>query len=89
MIKIKINKNKAGLSLGITFAVFHSAWLILSLVGIGHLWFRWMHELHFMKANYEMLSFDLLTALLGIGATFVTGYLVGWVFGLVWEKVGN
>lgn len=86
---MKISKKRIALSLGITFAIFHSGWLVLSLIGVGHLWFRWMHELHFLRLEYEILNFDLLTALLGIGAAFVMGYLVGWVFGFVWEKVGN
>lgn len=84
---MKINKNKAGMSLGITFVAFHFTWLVLSFIGVGNLWFRWMNELHFVKANYEILSFDLITALLGLGGAFITGYVAGWVFGFVWEKV--
>lgn len=84
---MKIDPNRTGLTLGLTFVLLHFTWLILFILGIGDLWFKWTQGLHFTKVEYEMLSFNPLTALLGLIGAFILGYLVGAVFGFIWKQL--
>lgn len=86
---MKIDPHKAGLALGITFVVYHAAWLVSLILGFGDLWFKWSGGLHFVEINYQLKSFDVVTGAVGLVGAFILGYVMGWVFGYVWEALGK
>lgn len=82
---MKIGPHKFGLVLGITFVIYHLSWLVSLLLGFGDLWLKWTGSLHSVKFEYQILEFDLITAIVGLVGAFIVGYLMGWVFRYVWK----
>ena len=86
---MKMDKNRAGLALGITFAVYHLTWLIAVFLGFGSSWMSWSLGLHFISMDYELLNPNLTYAVIGILGVFGSGYVVGFLFAYIWEKLGK
>ncbi len=80
-----LNKNKAGLALGLLFGALHLAWAILVALHWAKPFMDWVLHLHFMDWNYSMIGFNILTTLWLIILTFVIGYIVGWAFAWLWN----
>ena len=81
-----ITPNRTGLTLGIAFAIYHSIWLAAMLLGLSRTWLALVQQLHFITFNYQQVSFSLPGALMGIIGALVSGYVVGWIFGAIWQK---
>lgn len=86
---MKIDPNRAGLALGITFVVYHAAWLLSLLLGLGELWLNWVGMFHFVEVDYQLASFDLTNGVIGLVGAFILGYAMGWVFGYTWQLLGK
>ncbi len=82
-----IDKNHLGLVLGTFFAVLHAAWAILVASGRGQAYIDWIMPLHFIDNLYTVTSFNTGSALLLIVFAFVGGYITGWLFAAVWNKI--
>lgn len=84
-----LNKNKTGLVLGIFIALMHAIWAVLVAVIPVSLqkFIDWAFLLHSLKPIYEITSFVLLNAVLLVVVTFVCGYVMGWIFAAVWNKL--
>jgi hypothetical protein len=83
----KMSVNKIGLAVGGTFAVFHIAWSLLVLAGVAKVFMDWVLGLHFMEMEYSVTPFVLLNAVMLAIVTGVIGYLLGCVFGWLWNFV--
>lgn len=81
-----LNKNSAGMSLGLFMVAVHAVWAIIVWMGSAQKFWSWMMSLHFMKMNVSTTAFDLGTAVMLLVVTFVGGYLFGWVFAWIWNK---
>jgi len=81
----KIKGNKLGLVLGFFFAIIHALWVLAVGIGIGQSFLDWIMPRHFIDMAYGVLPFSFVTALVIIIAAFVTGYLAGWLFTLLWN----
>jgi len=82
-----IDKNHLGVVLGAFFAVLHAAWAVLVAANVGQVYIDWIMPLHFIDNMYTVTNFNLGSALLLIVLAFVGGYITGWVFGAVWNKI--
>ncbi|HCR81487.1 MAG: hypothetical protein UY13_C0002G0179 [Candidatus Pacebacteria bacterium GW2011_GWB1_47_8] len=81
-----VSPKQAGLTLGTAFAAYHTIWVVAMMIGLGRVWFEWVQRLHFVTVTYELESFSLANALLGIASAFVMGYVMGWIFGVIAQK---
>ncbi len=86
---IELNKNQAGLTLGTISAIFHTLWAIIVAVGLGGSLSNWIHFMHFMTDIHVIASFSISTAIFGIIEAFIIGYVVGWLFALLWNWFGR
>ncbi len=77
---VELNKNKAGLSLGIVFLIVHALWFLILVAGFGEQFISWMVEGHFIKSSVETIEFNLFTALFTLMRVFIAGYAAGWLF---------
>jgi len=84
-----INRNQAGIALGLLFGVWHALWEVAVAVGSADLLLDWLHGAHFISNPYTLSKISLGTALLGIIGAFVSGYVLGWVFALFWNWSGR
>ena len=80
--KTMLDKNKVGLSLGIFLAIFHAAWALMVAVMSGTLqsFLDWIFLLHSIKPVWILTSFSLVNSVLLVIVTFISGYVLGWVF---------
>lgn len=85
----EIDKKQASLSVGVLFALMHFVWLLAVLVGLARGWVDLALGYHFVSKSYEILSFNLVTGLIGLVAAFVCGYVTGWVFAYIWNWAGE
>jgi len=83
-------KEKAlGLTLGIFAAAIHFVWLLLVGLGVAKPYFDWMLGLHHVTLTWEVLPLNLGYAALLVLITFVGGYLMGYLFALLNNKLAK
>lgn len=86
-MKDEINANKIGLVLGIFFALIHFLWIILVASGAAKQFMDYALSLHFMSDVYSIGVFSLGTAAMLLIFTFISGYVLGFVFAWIWNAV--
>lgn len=82
-----LSPNKAGLALGGTIASWHIVWSLLVVTGIAQPFINWIFELHMIQPPYTIMPFVLLRSVILVLVTFVFGYLLGWAFASIWNRV--
>lgn len=82
-----INKNKAGLVMGIFFGFFHLLWSGGVALGFAQPMLDFVYRIHFLSNPMVVAPFGLkrLVALLVI--TTLVGYIAGWVLAWLFNKV--
>ena len=84
-----IDKNQAGMTLGIYFGAMHLLWSVSVALGLAEGIANFTMQMHFVDRQYQINSFNLLTAVIGLGLACISGYVMGWAFGWLWNRVGN
>ena len=86
---MKIDKNKAGLSLGVFFASVHLIWAILIAIipSLMQSFIDWIMALHFLGISITVQAFNIFNAVLLVIFTFIVGYVFGWLFGFFWNWI--
>lgn len=82
-----IRPHRAGLILGALLGGMHLAWSLLVAAGWAQTVMDFILWLHFIKLTYAIENFNIGTALLLIVVTASIGYIVGWVFAVLWNKL--
>jgi ABC-type Fe3+ transport system permease subunit len=82
-----LHSHTTGLALGSFFAVVHLLWALLVAAGWAQWTLDWIFRLHFITPPYTVGSFSLMLAIGLIVMTFIVGYVLGWVFAMIWNKV--
>lgn len=85
----KINPGEAGLALGGLLAVWHAVWAVLVMMGFAKPLLDFILSLHFLSNPYQMMSFNLMTAVTLVVVTGIMGYVIGLVFGVLWNSVAK
>ncbi len=83
----KINPNKLGLVLGMLFALLHLLWVLLVASGFAKQFMDYALSLHFMSDVYSINVFNISTAAMLLIFTFVSGYVLGWIFAKIWNRL--
>lgn len=86
-MKGKLDKKETGLLLGAFMALFHAAWSLVVATGLAQTFLDWIYGLHFLINPFVVQPFDLVTAVTLVLVTFVFGFLFGWIFAFLWNKV--
>lgn len=83
----KINANRLGLTVGYFAALIHLVLVILVAFNVANSVLAWILPLHFLSLGVSFTAFNFLIALELIIAAFIGGYVLGWVFAYIWNKV--
>jgi hypothetical protein len=83
----RISPNKAGLALGAVLACWHLTWSLLVAIGVAQPFIDFLFWIHFIKPIYVIEPFDLLRAAMLVLVTGCIGYVAGYLFGLVWNRL--
>ncbi len=84
-MKEKLHPHKVGLALGVFAGLGHVVWSLLVAMGYAKPLVDWLLSLHFVSVSYSLASFDLTNAAVLVVVAAVWGYVVGYVFSLVWN----
>ncbi len=83
----KHNVHKVGLAFGALFGCIHLAWSLLIMFGWAQGLMDFIFNLHMINPVYVVSAFNVWTALTLIVVTAVIGYILGLVFGWLWNKL--
>ncbi len=83
----KLNKNSAGLAVGLFFGLAHLVWAVMVALAWAKPFLDWILHLHFMDLRYSLNPFAFATALWLVIITFIVGYVFGWALAAVWNAV--
>jgi hypothetical protein len=82
-----ISPNKAGLVLGALAGAWHLSWSALVLLGWAQPFIDFIFWIHFIKPVYVIEPFNVGIALVLVVATAVIGYGIGYLAGMLWNRI--
>lgn len=85
---MQFNKNQTGLTLGTLSGLMHLLWVIAVALGMGQVLANWSHNAHFLTDMHSLGAFNFGTAVVGVISAWVSGYVIGWVFAMLWNWLG-
>lgn len=84
---MKLNEHKTGLSLGIFVGCLHLLWSILVVLGFAQVLLNWSMGWHMVNSTITVAPFSMTNALTLIIVSALVGYIVGYGFAVIWNKV--
>lgn len=82
-----MNKNKVGLVVGSFAGLLHLVWGLLVAFGLAQLLLDFICNLHSLNNPYIVLPFDIVRTIGLIAVTFLVGYVFGYVFAMLWNRL--
>ena len=82
-----LNANKAGLAFGAFLALVHLVWSILVLLSWGQPIYDFILWAHMIHLPLVIGPFDITAAVTLVVLTAIIGYVMGYVFAILWNKV--
>ena len=83
----ELNTDKIALIVGTFVGLIHFVWVMMIASGYGQVWLNFIFYLHFLNNPYTVVSFDLVRAVMLVVVTFTVGYISGWVFAYIWNRL--
>jgi hypothetical protein len=83
----KIHPHTVGLIVGATVSLLHIVWSLIVMFGLANVYLDFIFSLHFVSNPFVVQSFDWGKAVMLWVITFVAGYMVGWVSGVIWNTL--
>ena len=84
---MRLEPVRTGLVLGLLVALGHLAWIVLVASGFAQTLINLVLAIHFLQVSVTVAPFNVVTALVLVGVTFVVGLAIGIVFSLIWNAV--
>lgn len=81
-----IDPIKSGLVLGAVIGLWHLLWSLLVALGWAQPIIDFVFWMHFIKPVYLVQAFNLTTAIVLIVVTAVIGFIVAFVFAVLWNR---
>lgn len=86
---MKLNQMHLALTLGSFFALVHIVWDILVATGSAKGIIDFGLMLHQVKISYSILPFSLGSAIILVIVKFLVGYVAGWIFAGIWNRLNK
>lgn len=82
-----MSPKKVALVSGSFFSLVHLVWGVLIAVGFAQSWMDFVYNLHSLNNPFTVMPFDLMRTLGLVIMTFLVGYIFGYVFAMLWNKL--
>lgn len=89
MAEIVLNPKHTALTLGAFSTIIHLIWFVLVAMGAGKGIMEWFHARHFFDVSFQILPFDIFTAIYSLVTAFVITAMAGWLFAVIWNYVAR
>ncbi|MBI2611858.1 hypothetical protein HYW54_03890 [Candidatus Gottesmanbacteria bacterium] len=76
-----------GIILGLFFGSLHLIWSVFVAIGLAGWWLDFVTSVHFLSNPFTLQVFDPVRALTLIVVTTVVGFVYGYLFAFIWNKV--
>lgn len=83
----ELNENKVALTFGLFIGGWHLVWSLLIVLGFAQPLLNFIFWLHMLANPYQVTGFVLTQSIILIAVTFTVGYIGGFIFAKVWNKV--
>lgn len=83
----QLNPNTIGLIVGSFVGFMHLLWALLVMLGLAQLILDFVYGIHFLNNPFSVTAFDITKAVILVVVTFIVGYVGGYVFTLIWNRV--
>ncbi len=84
-----LNTKKTAMTIGAFAAAVHAVWAILVWIGWGQPLLNFAFNVNFVKPYFTVQPFNIVTAIILIIAAAIAGYIVGWFFAWVWNRMNK
>lgn len=84
---MKLKASRVGLVLGLFIAGLHLLWSIIVAIGWGQMLMNFISWFHMLSSQQQVAPFDLTAAFFMVLITFAVGYVIGWIFSTLWNKL--
>ena len=82
-----INPFKAGLACGALVAAMHALWALMIALGWAQPILDFVFWMHFLRPVFIIMPFNIGIALILIAVTGASGFIIGWLFGMFWNRL--
>lgn len=82
-----ISPKNAGFALGALIGLWHALWSALVAFNLAQPLIDFIFRMHFIAPIYAIEVFDFVTALELVVITSIIGFIVGYIFALIWNKL--
>jgi hypothetical protein len=80
-----LNPIRTGLVVGVLLALSHAAWSALVASGVAQALINFVLGIHFLRVAVGVEPFNIATAAVLVGVTFVVGFVMGTVLAFLWN----
>ena len=80
-----IDPLRSGFALGAVVGLWHLSWSLLVAFGWAQPFIDFIFWMHFIKPVYVVQGFTSTTAVILVVLTTLMGFVVGWIFGTLWN----
>lgn len=84
---MKLDPKKTALAVGFFAGGAHVVWVLLIALGWAQPLQDFIFQIHMLNNPFTVGVFNLGTAVILIITTFAIGFLFGWVFANIWNRV--
>lgn len=84
---MKLKSGPTALVFGFFMSLVHLVWMIMIFFGVAQWYLNWIFGLHLLTNPYKVLPFSFSAAIMLLVFTFVVGYVAGWVFAFIWNRL--
>lgn len=84
---MKLQENKVAMIVALFVGGAHLLWSALVALGYASLVLDFIYGLHFLNNPFTVAPFTLSNAVVLVLVTAAVGYLGGWIFASLWNKV--
>lgn len=82
-----MSPKKVGLVLGSFSGLFHLIWSVAIALGFAQPWINFVYNMHSLNNPFVVAPFSFARSVILIIVAFLTGYVWGYIFATLWNKV--
>lgn len=84
---MKLKTGSTAMVFGLFVALMHAVWMLMIFIGVAQMYMNWIFGLHLVSNPFIVMPFNFGSAVMLIIFTFVVGYIMGWVFAAIWNRL--